>query len=176
MLKIESLEFNESCLKAIENHKFGGKKWPVVYIINNDCEAYVGETTDAVARINNHLLNPERASLNKIHLISDEEFNKSATLDIESSLIKYMASDGKYKLQNGNMGLRYHHYYQEQNYQDKFKELWKRLLNDSFLVRNNIQQIDNSDLFKYSPYKSLSDDQYRADLPPENCTSLNVHI
>jgi hypothetical protein len=43
--------------------------------------------------------------LSAVHLISSERFNKSATLDIRSNLIKYISGDGQYKLINGNIGL-----------------------------------------------------------------------
>ena len=73
--------------------------WPIVYFIENSKkqEAYVGESTDAYRRMTNHLQNPIRKDLSKVHLISSKSFNKSATLDIESRLIKYIAADGHFK-------------------------------------------------------------------------------
>jgi len=134
--------------------------WPIVYFIENSKkqEAYVGESTDAYRRMTNHLQNPIRKDLSKVHLISSKSFNKSATLDIESRLIKYIAADGYFKLQNGNAGLTVHNYFQKDKYEDAFEQIWKKL-KDKKLVKNNLKTIINSDLFKYSPYKSLTHDQ-----------------
>lgn len=70
--------------------------WPVVYLIKNDKELYIGETTSLYNRSNQHYDNPERRKLDKMYVITDEEYNKSAALDIESSLIQYIAADGKF--------------------------------------------------------------------------------
>jgi hypothetical protein len=56
------------------------------------------------------LKNNIKNKLSAVHLISSERFNKSATLDIESNLIKYISGDGQYKLINGNIGLANHNY------------------------------------------------------------------
>jgi hypothetical protein len=96
-----------------------------------------------------------------LHLITSDKFNKSATLDIENNLIKYISADGKFKLQNGNAGLTLHNYFQKDLYFEIFKTLWIELRGENLAV-NPIKKIDNSDLFKYSPYKSLSPDQYDA--------------
>lgn len=92
-------------------------------------------------------------------MIEDETFNKSATLDIESMLIEYINADGIYQLQNSNKGLRNHNYYEKKNYQVIFKQIWSELRNLD-ITRNTLETIRNSDLFKYSPFKSLSVDQY----------------
>jgi hypothetical protein len=55
--------------------------------------------------MSSHLKNNIKKQTFSSHLISSERFNKSATLDIESNLIKYISGDGQYKLINGNIGL-----------------------------------------------------------------------
>jgi len=158
MINIETYKFDKDVVKELQQSKFGNK-WPIVYIINNEKEAYVGESTNAFVRAGQHLDNPQRKSLNSISIISSEEFNKSVILDLESFLIKYMAADNKFKLQNGNGGLHSHNYYQKEMYQPKFKEIWKELRRKG-IVENDLKVIENSNLFKYSPYKSLTSDQY----------------
>lgn len=158
MINIETYRFDEKVVKKLENTKFGNK-WPIVYIINNDKEAYVGETVNAYMRASQHLDNPKRRMLNLINIISSEKFNKSVVLDLEAFLIKYMAADNNFKLQNGNAGLQNHNYYQKEMYESKFKEIWNKL-KEKGIVKNDLIVIENSDLFKYSPYKSLTDDQY----------------
>ena len=135
--------------------------WPVVYIIKDDTigEAYIGESTNAINRMKNHLFNEDRKKLADLLIISCDKFNNSAVLDIESNLIQYMSSDGRYKLQNGNTGLINHNYYQREQYQGLFDNLWEHLLVEKY-AENPLSRIDNSDLFKYSPYKSLTNDQH----------------
>ena len=158
MAEISTLKFNEGTPNILKSKKYG-TNWPVVYIINNNEEAYVGETTDASMRSNQHLANEVRRNLNKINIIGDDTFNKSSILDLESFLIKYMSADQKFKLQNGNGGLQNHNYYQREMYETKFREIWLQLKSKG-LVQHDLKQIANSDLFKYSPYKALTPDQY----------------
>lgn len=158
MINVETYKFNTKVVETLENTKFGNK-WPIVYIINNDNEAYIGETVNAYVRASQHLDNPKRKMLNLINIISSEKFNKSVILDLEAFLIKYMAADNKFKLQNGNGGLQNHNYYQKDLYESKFKDIWNKL-KEKGIVQNDLLVIENSDLFKYSPYKSLTDDQY----------------
>ncbi len=158
MVDIETYKFDTNVIEKLENTKFGNK-WPIVYIINNNKEAYIGETVNAYIRAKQHLDNPRRRILNLISIISSEKFNKSVILDLEAFLIKYMSADQKFKLQNGNGGLQYHDYYQREMYESKFKEIWE-MLREKGIVQNDLKVIENSDLFKYSPYKSLTPDQY----------------
>lgn len=158
MIKINSIAFNDETPKLLKDTKYGSN-WPVVYIINNEKEAYIGETTDARVRSSQHLTNESRKKLNKINIISDDTFNKSSVLDLESFLIKYMAADNNFTLQNGNSGLQNHDYYQREMYQKQFSGIWKKLKLKG-LVKNELQMIENSDLFKYSPYKALTNDQF----------------
>ncbi|ERJ12274.1 DUF2075 domain-containing protein [Haloplasma contractile] len=157
MNKIKTYKFEEDTIKNIEKFK-QGKNWPVVYILEDGKEAYVGETINAFNRSKEHYKNSDRKKLNNIHIISDNEFNKSATLDLESSLIEYMSADGIFKLQNSNKGLINHNYYEREKYQAKLEILWDQL-KDKNLAKNSLIQIRNFDLFKFSPYKSLSLDQ-----------------
>lgn len=140
------------------NSKFR-KEWPVVYIISNENEAYIGETVDAGTRMSQHLQNPERCRLKNVRFISDESFNKSVILDLESFLISHMSADGKYKLQNSNAGQQKHDYFQKALYEEKFQEVWKELKKQQ-VTRKSLREIENSNLFKYSPYKSLTSDQF----------------
>ena len=145
MAEISTLKFNNETPANLKNRKYG-TNWPVVYIINNNEEAYVGETTDASIRANQHLANNVRRNLDKINIIGDDTFNKSSILDLESFLIKYMAADKRFKLQNGNGGLQNHNYYQREMYETKFREIWLQLKSKG-LVKNDLKMIANSDLF-----------------------------
>lgn len=163
MFRISRFDFNNDAPKAIAgSHAFQtdgmGINWPVVYVINNDSEAYVGETLSASRRIEQHLQNEDRRRLTEIRLITDEKFNKSVILDLESFLIRYMSADGRFSLQNGNNGLRNHEYYERSTYEKEFRIIWKELKKHG-LVSRTTEEIENSEMFKYSPYKVLGDEQ-----------------
>lgn len=159
----EQYDFNKGSLTKIEQNPWVKNQWPLVYFIQNENKriAYVGESTHAASRIKNHLANPKKAVFNKISIIGSDKFNKSATLDIESNLIQYITSEGTYELQNGNYGLINHNYYQQDLYKNLFKEVWNKLI-ERKIVTKSLTEIENSELFKYSPYKSLNEDQYNS--------------
>ena len=160
----EQYDFNVASLTKIDQNPWVKNQWPLVYFIHNNktTDAYVGESTNASSRIRNHLANTKRTDkLNKISIIGSDKFNKSATLDIESNLIQYLIAEGTYELQNGNYGLINHTYYQQDLYKDLFKEIWKKLI-EKKVVTKTLTEIENSEIFKYSPYKSLNEDQYNS--------------
>lgn len=159
MAVIESIKFDNNAPDRLKELKYG-KNWPVVYILNNNKEAYIGETINAVIRSSQHLKTKERKKLEHLNLISDDDFNKSVILDLEAYLINYMSADGKYKLQNSNMGMHLHDYYERDKYEKTFDNIWHQL-KERHLIANSIHYIENTDTFKYSPYKALNLDQYR---------------
>lgn len=134
--------------------------WPVVYILSSDQEAYVGETTNLRMRLSQHLASPTKSQLKEVRILSDQDFNKSVILDLESFLISHMSADGRFKaLQNGNAGQQHHNYYQREVYEAKFEAVWSQL-EQLHLANHGLNEIENSNFFKYSPYKSLTTDQY----------------
>jgi DUF2075 family protein/SOS-response transcriptional repressor LexA/DNA replication protein DnaC len=157
MIKIESFQFKKDKLDQVKTHYFG-KDWPVVYLLRNQNEIYIGETTNLYSRSNQHLENSDRRRLRDLHVITDEEYNKSAALDIESWLIQHVAAEGTYQLQNGNKGLLDHNYYDRDRYRAKFDAIWSTLQSEGIITKDLIQ-VKNSDLFKFSPYKALTADQ-----------------
>lgn len=160
-VKINHYDFENSLFEDFSTNHFAKDLWPLVYILSDgDTKtAYVGETTDAYSRMGTHLKHKTKSKLTSVHLITSEKFNKSATLDIESNLIKYMSGDNKFTLLNGNLGLANHNYYQKKEvYWDIFNTIWNQLRAEG-ISKHSIEHIDNSDLFKYSPYKSLTKEQ-----------------
>lgn len=160
---INKYTFDGAVVDAISRSQefYENSLWPLVYILKDDAskQAYIGETTDAPERMKAHLKNEQKQLLSDALLISSDKFNKSATLDIESSLIRYMSADESYKLINGNVGIANHRYFQQKElYEGLFEQIWDELLALK-IVRHPLQEINNSDLFKYSPYKALSPDQ-----------------
>jgi DUF2075 family protein/predicted GIY-YIG superfamily endonuclease len=161
LFEIKRHDFNPDLFSNFQNAHYAKDLWPIVYILSDGYkkEAYVGETTDTYARMSAHLKSNAKSVLSTVHLITSEKFNKSATLDIESNLIKYISGDGQYQLMNGNIGLANHNYYQKKEiYWDIFKSIWDNLRSEG-ITKHSIEHINNSDLFKYSPYKTLSSEQ-----------------
>lgn len=133
--------------------------WPVVYFLQDKKEGYVGETTDMLTRMKAHLKHDRKQTLQAVSFILSDYFNKSATLDIEANLIRYLSADGQFNLQNGNLGISNHQFYQQKEvYWELFRDIWSELRSMG-IARHSLEHIDNSDLFKYSPYKSLSKEQ-----------------
>lgn len=167
MATIDKFEFTNDALVEIRSLKhydaMVGENWPVVYVLNNDEEAYVGETVNAARRTEQHLGNPAKQNLTEIRIITDKDFNKSVVLDLESYLIKHMAADGKYSLLNGNNGIQDHDYYDRSAYEDKFRTIWNKLKKHG-VVSRSIEDIENSELYKYSPYKSLGSEQFHTEM------------
>lgn len=160
-VKVVQHDFSKPILDELQQNSFALDLWPMVYILSDGKKklAYVGETTDAINRLSTHLNHQEKKKLSSAHLISSKKFNKSATLDIESNLIKYLSGDGSFQLLNANVGLANHNYYQKQEvYWHLFTNIWDKLRSEG-IVQHSIDHINNSDLFKYSPYKSLTREQ-----------------
>ena len=132
--------------------------WPVVYIINNDERLYVGETTDFLSRTRQHLQNPQKQGLREIRVVLDDTFNKSTCLDLESQLIMLFSGDGKYQVINSNAGIADCDYFDREHYQVTFDQIVENL-RVLGLFNQSALDIRNSNLFKYSPYKALNDDQ-----------------
>lgn len=53
-----------------------------------------------------------------------------------------------------------HNYYQRAQYQELFQEVWNDLIQLQ-MAKKTLDEIRNSTLFKFSPYKTLTVDQYR---------------
>lgn len=134
------------------------ENWPVVYTLNNDDEIYVGETRNAIARLRQHHQHEEKNRLSQVHVIIDDDFNKSAALDLESFLIRLFAGDGKFSVLNRNEGIVDSDYFNRVHYLERFDEIFDELRRRDFFTRS-IQEIRNLDLYKLSPFKAPSQDQ-----------------
>ena len=66
---IKQFDFDESGKLMVANEK-KGKDWPVVYLIHNDNELYIGETQNIYNRMDQHLKNADRKKLKTINIIS----------------------------------------------------------------------------------------------------------
>lgn len=153
--------------QAIINAKIEEDKivdWPMVYILTNDNEAYVGQTKSALHRMDQHGANPEKKAFEDATLIYCDEFNMSVITSYEHRLIQLMSAEGIYQLTNKNDGMQDGNYFSKEEYDLMFNDLWDDLRahglpNGKKLARKTIPEIEESELFKYSPFKSLNQQQ-----------------
>lgn len=158
--QIKNYSFDQSTISNLATADHLEENWPVVYQIYNNQQIYIGETTNLKNRMNQHLANVEKSSLKhgSLEVVFDETFNKSAALDLESYLIQYFSGDGKFRVLNRNDGMCDRDYYGRENYRKTFEEIWNRL-RELKIADKTISEINNSELFKFSPYKNLNFEQ-----------------
>ena len=148
-----------------KNNKYSDEEyldnWPMLYILENGKQAYIGESTHVKTRMTQHATAEEKCIFKKVHFIYSKLFNQSVTFDYESKLIQYIVADELFQVTNKNSGIADKQYYQKKEYDEKFEILWRKLQKEK-LVRHSLEEIENSDLFKYSPYKELNDSQRKA--------------
>ena len=74
-LEIVKYDFTENITHSLQDNYFAQNLWPLVYIIEGDNKnddkkiAYVGETTDVIARMSTHLKNEFKKELNSVNII-----------------------------------------------------------------------------------------------------------
>ncbi|TFC92325.1 DUF2075 domain-containing protein [Cryobacterium sp. TMT4-31] len=168
--KIEHLKFTSDSISTWAPGDHRNTNWPVVYVLDDITasrptmrggrlnDVYVGESRNAVARMRQHLVAPDKRHLSTVRVIVDESFNKSVCLDLESYLIRMLAGDGSYRVLNRNDGITESDYFDRHRYQASFLEVFDQLRRDGVFTRS-IPEIENSDLFKLSPFKALTLDQ-----------------
>ena len=166
MYVLKSYPFNKEGLSELKKLE----PFPSVYIIENGNEIYIGEGIDPVKRLKTHLRDKKVKSPAKMHIISNYDFNVSVAKDLESYLIQLIKAEGKYKMINKDqLGIR-HNYYMKNSYQQKFTQIWKNLI-DMGIGHSSEEEIKNTQIYEFSPFKSLtSDQQYIGD---EILTQIN---
>jgi len=155
--RIERLAFSPDAVRAWGGLDARHRNWPVVYTIDGGDEIYVGETANARSRMEQHLAT-SKSRLARVRVVVDATFNKSACLDLESHLIRWLSGDGAYRVLNRNEGMTDADYFDRERYLGTFREVFEELRADGVFTRD-IAQIENDDLFKLSPFKALTDDQ-----------------
>ncbi len=157
----------EENLYVITNHHFPSDSygdddylgnWPMLYILENGNKVYIGESTNVAERMKQHYSNHDKREFNNVHFIYSSSFNQSVTFDYESKLIQFVSADGKYIITNKNNGIANKNYYRKPEYDDTFGKLWEEL-REYRLAEHTLEQIKNSEFYKYSPYKELNRDQ-----------------
>ena len=79
-----------------KNQEYGTENyltnWPMLYILENGKEAYIGESNHVKTRMNQHHMSVEKSIFDKVHFIYSKQFNQSVTFDYESKLIQYIVA------------------------------------------------------------------------------------
>lgn len=142
--------------------EYGSEKylqnWPVLYILMNQKEVYIGQSNHALTRMKEHKGTSEKGVFHRVYFIYSQEFNQSVTLDYESRMIQLIAADGQFCVRNKNAGIADKAYFNREYYNKQFRVLWEKLRKMK-LVKHTIDEIANTDFFKYSPYVELNDNQ-----------------
>src|SRR5699024_8667829 len=125
--EIEELRFTEESVAETRTRLPRFSNWPVVYLIEDGHDIYVGETGSADRRMRQHLKSRQKQHLREVRIVIDDRFNGSACLDLESLLIRLLDGDGKYDLLNRNEGITNQDYYHRSEYNDTFMEIFEEL-------------------------------------------------
>lgn len=156
--RIEQFRFTTVAVRDLVRRDRRFSNWPVVYALDDRGSVYVGESRNAVARLRQHLDTEDKKRLQSASIVIDETFNKSVCLDLESYLIRLLAGDGRFQVLNRNEGITNADYYGREGYQATFRAIFDDLLERGLFTRP-LRDIENSDLFKLSPFKALTQDQ-----------------
>lgn len=134
------------------------RDWPIVYLLDDARRVYVGESLHGVSRMRQHQASEAKQGMRTLRLVLSEMFNKSVCLDLESTLIRLFQGDGSFHVVNRNIGIVDAGYYQRERYREAFREIFEELRAGGMFQRT-ILQIENSELYKFSPFKTLTADQ-----------------
>jgi len=154
MFAFTTYEFNKEGLEKLKKLE----PFPSVYIIENGKEIYIGESVDPAKRLHTHLRDKKVEEPAKMHIISNFDFNVSVAKDLESYLIQLVKAEGKYSMINEDeLGTR-HNYYMKNSYQQRFSKIWDHLI-DLGIGYSSEDKIKNTQIYEFSPFKSLTTDQ-----------------
>ncbi|WP_265481211.1 DUF2075 domain-containing protein [Lactiplantibacillus plantarum] len=158
-------------------------EYPTVYLIydklgsgrsSNDpkFKVYVGETNDISRRTRQHLKDTGKSrmdwkALNESHnsqmiVIGDYYFNKSLTLDIENKLMMYLLSAESVTQLNNRRSNPQRKYFMSDQFENVFEGVWQTLRKKRPEIFPEKSEIENSAVFKASPFHSLNAEQHES--------------
>ncbi len=150
--------------------------YPTVYIINDNKHSkysvYVGETTNIKRRTLEHINvdiiegnmweNFSNSNSSMMYVIGHNYFNKSLTLDIENKLMQYLSSvDSVENLYNKRTNPQ-SDYYTSEHFEAIFSKIWQQLHRQNAQLFPLESAIQESAIFKASPFHKLTNEQYLA--------------
>lgn len=179
---IYHVPFSKKGIEELRNLKGQNERklllqFPTVYLIYSsrdikEVSAYVGETSDIQRRTIEHLdedpltredwLDLSNQSNSRMIVIGHNHFNKSLTLDIENKMMLYLSGIQEVQHLNNRRTNPQNEYYTESDRDFIFSMAWKQL----HLINPQIfpieKAIQDSALFKASPFHKLTEDQLNA--------------
>lgn len=156
--EVEEIPFDQESIRTRQDPTGRLKNWPAVYAITDAKDVYVGETGNALLRMAQHRRDDRKQHLEVARILLDDTFHRSATYDLESLLIQWFYSDGRYRVINANDGHRNRDYPGRASFQARFREVFDEL-KERGLFGMDLKKIENSEFFKLSPFKALVPDQ-----------------
>lgn len=169
-------KFNDSAVNFSKKNREYLIDYPTVYVINNKTKKdsyniYVGETSNIKTRTNQHLsknaINQDLEDLPNLksslmYIIGHEYFNKSLTLDVENKLMHYLSTVDQVDVVYNRRTNQQNKYYTSEYFEDIFSKVWQELRkkNKSLFPLKSI--IEDSALFKASPFHKLTHEQVDA--------------
>ena len=140
--------------------------YPVVYIYYNKVkdkyDVYIGETIDFIRRDKQHQKESIFHDLKQVYIILNKYFNKSLTEDIENKLILYLSSANNINYVYNKRTNPQKEYYSSEKLDEVFKQIWDELHKKDNKIFINKREIENSILFKASPFHKLNTEQLKA--------------
>lgn len=184
--QIREIDYNEDSLRELIEElsdlppKASQRKllydYPTVYIVHDDhddmYDVYVGETSDISRRTIQHLRQDPslrddwrsflESDTSRMFVIGHPLFNKSLTLDVEDRLRLYFTGvDAVHRVRNRRPNAQRDYYTQEQ-FDRVFSEIWGTLGRRNKRLFPAERIIQDSALFKASPFHKLTDEQVHA--------------
>src|SRR5699024_8913913 len=169
-------KFSDSTVNFSKKNREYLIDYPTVYVINNETKkntynVYIGETSNIRIRARQHLnrnpINEDGKSLfnpesRLMYVIGHEYFNKSLTLDIENKLMHYLSAVPQVDVVHNRRTNQQNKYYTSTYFEDIFSKIWQELRkkNKELFPLKNI--IEESALFKASPFHKLNREQMDA--------------
>lgn len=169
-IKVREFPLTKSGLIEIDKYDFS-KQWPVVYILHDKRNAYIGQTVNISRRAKEHKQKITKNKLNRLVIITSKDFNRSVIVDYERKLLELIHGDldardsesnevnYSLKLLNGNLGEIPHNYFDRERYTKNFVNLWKQLQIKN-LVNINYEEVFNTIPYKFSPFKVMTSNQF----------------
>lgn len=168
--------FSESIINFNKKNRKYLLEYPTVYIINNEINTntynvYVGETSNIKVRTNQHLTrNTKNKELSKqsnvesslMYIIGHEYFNKSLTLDVENKLMHYLSTVEQVDIVYNKRFNQQNKYYSSEYFEDIFSKVWQELRKKNKSLFPLRTHIEDSALFKASPFHKLTTEQIDA--------------
>lgn len=158
---------NKNPLKLTEGQKKSLENGDAIYIYKSDNGFYIGQTTNFRRRNNDHYTKDKnkeefiKANFKEVIVIFSEEFNGTVLNDIENRFIVYFRTDGC-NLININDGQKATKYAKSDDIEsDVILKVWEEELykKRKWVNTPTLNELRNNVLFKYSPIKTLSENQ-----------------